>query len=477
MQLVIPLSTAGEPLFKRIYAGLRKSILSGALPSGGKLPSTRDLARELGVSRTVVVLAYEHLLAEGFVSGRMGSGTYVAHDISRMYGAGPGKPIDLKLTSFGASAEQATARVPVRSRRRPPLPYDFAYAGCDAESFPLQAWNRILLRCARKAPISELDYGLAAGNLALRQAICTHLRRSRAVQCDPSRIIVVNGSQQALDLITRILIERGDSVAIEDPAYQGTTEVLRTAGARLLPVPVDRQGLDTDRLPASARAVFVTPSHQFPTGATLSLERRIALLDWARRKNAVVIEDDYDGEFRYEGQPLESLQGLDRDSRVVYIGTFSRTVFSSLRIGYLVAPSTLVPALTAAKWLCDRHTPNLEQQTLAEFIATGTYGRHLRRVQRRNALRRRTLLDAVAKYFGNRVELTGDGAGAHVALWPRRRVSEESIVERAKLQGVGVYGLATYHLQRPPRPGFMLGYSRLTEGQIQEGISRLSQVL
>jgi GntR family transcriptional regulator/MocR family aminotransferase len=477
VQFAIPLAATGDPLFRRIYSGLRKSILSGALPSGGKLPSTRELARELAVSRTVVVLAYEHLLAEGFVAGRMGSGTYVAHDISRMYGTRTEKPIDFKLSSFGSSAEQATARVHVRSRRRHPLPYDFAYAGCDAGIFPLQTWNRILLRCARKVPIAELDYGLAAGNLSLRQAICTHLRRSRAVQCDPSRIIVVNGSQQALDLITRILIERGDAVAIEDPAYQGTSEVLRTAGARLLPVPVDRQGLDPDRLPVSARAVFVTPSHQFPTGATLSLERRIALLDWARRRNAVVIEDDYDGEFRYEGQPLESLQGLDRDSRVVYIGTFSRTVFSSLRIGYLVAPSTLVPALTAAKWLCDRHTPNLEQQTLAEFIASGAYGRHLRRVQRRNAVRRRTLLDAVDRYLGDRIELTGDAAGAHVALWPRRRVSEESIVARAKLQGVGVYGLAVYHLQRVPRPGLMLGYSRLSEGQIHEGICRLAKVL
>jgi GntR family transcriptional regulator/MocR family aminotransferase len=477
LQFVIPLASAGEPLSKRIYTGLRQSILSGALPSRGKLPSTRELARELGVSRTVVVLAYEQLLAEGFVSGRTGSGTYVAHDVSRMYAARPEKAIDLKLTSFGSSAEQATARVHVRSRRRPALPYDFAYAGCDAQSFPLRAWNRILLRCARKALISDLDYGLAAGNPALRQAICTHLRRSRAVQCDPSRVIVVNGSQQALDLITRILIERGDAVAIEDPAYQGTSEILRTAGARLLPVPVDRQGLDPDRLPASARAVFVTPSHQFPTGATLSLERRIALLDWARRRNAVVIEDDYDGEFRYEGQPLESLQGLDRDSRVVYIGTFSRTVFSSLRIGYLVAPSNLVPALTAAKWLCDRHTPNLQQHTLAEFIASGAYGRHLRRAQRRNAIRRRVLLAAVDKYLGNRVELTGDGAGAHVALWPRRRVSEENVVARAKLRGVGVYGLATYHLQPPPRPGFMLGYSRLTDGQIHEGICRLAHVL
>jgi len=338
-------------------------------------------------------------------------------------------------------------------------------------------WRRILLRCARKAPVSELDYGPASGNVALQEAICTHLRRSRAVVCDPSQVLVVNGSQQALDLIARVLIERGDRVAIEDPGYQGTREALLAAGARLLPITVDRDGLNPARLPRSARLAFVTPSHQFPTGAILPLARRLGLLEWAKRSNAVVVEDDYDGEFRYEGQPLESLQGLDREGRVIYIGTFSRTVFSALRIGYLIAPRSLVPAFTAAKWLCDRHTATLEQQTLAEFISGGMYERYLRRVRRRNAARRRTLLESINIYLGDKVEVTGDSAGAHVVLWPRHRIVEETVIAAAASRGVGVYGISPYFVKRPSRGAIMLGYSRMKEREIHEGIRRLSKVL
>lgn len=360
-------------------------------------------------------------------------------------------------------------------RRTRSLPYDFAYGRSDLETFPFEKWRRILLRCARNAPASKLDYGPAAGNAALQEAICTHLRRSRAVVCDPSQMIVVNGSQQALDLIARVLIERGDRVAIEDPGYQGTREVLRVAGARLLPVPVDRDGLNPAALPPGARIAFVTPSHQFPTGAILPLARRLAVLEWARRSNAVVVEDDYDGEFRYEGQPLESMQGLDREGRVIYIGTFSRTVFPALRIGYLVAPRRLVPALTAAKWLCDRHTATLEQQTLAEFISGGMYERYLRRVRRRNSARRQALLDSIRKCFSDRVEVTGDGAGAHIVLWPGVRITEEAVIAAAAARGVGVYGIAPYFLKQPLRPGILLGYSRLKETEIREGIRRLSE--
>jgi GntR family transcriptional regulator/MocR family aminotransferase len=202
----------------------------------------------------------------------------------------------------------------------------------------------------------------------------------------------------------------------------------------------------------------------------------MALLDWARRRNAVVVEDDYDGEFRYGDQPLESLQGLDTEGRVIYIGTFSRTVFSALRIGYLIVPKSLVGAFTSAKWLCDRHTATLEQETLAEFITSGMYERHLRRVRRRNAARREALLAAIHNYLGNRVEVTGDGAGAHVVLWPRNRVAESSVIEKAVSHGVGIYGVSHYFLTQPSRTGLMLGYSRLTEQQIGEGIRRLSEV-
>jgi GntR family transcriptional regulator/MocR family aminotransferase len=286
----------------------------------------------------------------------------------------------------------------------------------------------------------------------------------------------VNGSQQGLDLIARVLLERGDPVAIEDPQYQGMREIFRAAGARLLPVPVDRDGLNPAKLPKDARVVFVTPSHQFPTGAILPLARRLVLLDWARRRDAVVVEDDYDGEFHYEGQPLESLQGLDREGRVIYVGTFSRTIFSALRIGYLIAPKSLVPAFTSAKWLCDRHTATLEQETLAEFISTGMYERHLRRIRRRNTAHREALLDAIGKYLGDRVEVTGDGAGTHVVLWPTMPISENAVIERAASCAVGIYGISGYFLTRSSRAGLMLGYSRLKEKDIREGIRRLSEI-
>jgi GntR family transcriptional regulator/MocR family aminotransferase len=333
-----------------------------------------------------------------------------------------------------------------------------------------------LLRSARWASVSEFDYGPAAGKTALRDAICNHLQRSRAVVSEPSQVIVVNGSQQALDLNARVLLARGEPVAIEDPSYQGTTEILRAAGLRLLPLTVDREGINPTEIPPNARIVFVTPSHQYPTGAILPLARRLELLDWAKRRNAVIVEDDYDGEFRYEGQPLESLQGLDREGRVIYIGTFSRTIFSALRIGYLVVPKALVTAFAAAKWLSDRHTATLEQETLAEFIASGMYERYLRKVRRENAKRREALLDAIRIHLGDRVEVTGDGAGAHIVLWPRRRVSEESVISAAAARGVRIYGIFPYFLRKPKRTGIVIGYSRMNEARIREGIRRLAGV-
>ena len=237
---------------------------------------------------------------------------------------------------------------------------------------------------------------------------------------------------------------------------------------------VDREGLDPARLPKRARLAFVTPSHQLPTGTILPLARRLALLQWAKRANAVIIEDDYDGEFRYEGQPLESLQGLDTDGRVIYIGTFSRTIFPALRIGYLIAPKSLVPGFTSAKWLCDRHTATLEQETLAEFITSGAYERHLRRARRRAAARRQALLDAIHQHLRDRVEITGQGAGAHIVVWPYKQDSEEAIMARAAAQGVGVYGISRYYLRRPKRTGILLGYPRMSEQDIREGIRRLA---
>jgi GntR family transcriptional regulator/MocR family aminotransferase len=477
MELVIPLSKNGEPFFRQIYKRTRQAILSGTFPAGERLPSTRDLAEQLGVSRTVVLLAYEQLLAEGFAVGRAGSGTYVPEGLGRTVPMREMRSAKLKLSRYGSAAADAVKAVDSPRRRTSPVRYDFAYGRSAIESFPLEMWRRILLRHARQAPVREFEYGPAAGSLVLREAICAHLRRSRAVVCDPSEIIVVNGSQQALDLVTRVLVERGDRVAIEDPQYNGTREVLRAAGAQLIPVPVDRDGLNPAKLPNQASLVFVTPSHQFPTGAILPLARRLELLKWARRKNSIIVENDHDGEFHYEGRPLESLQGLDTEGRIVYLGTFSRTVFPALRIGYLIVPKSLTAAFTAAKWLNDLHSATLEQETLAEFINSGMYERHLRRLRRRNAARREALLTAIHKYLGERVEVTGDGSGAHIVLWPKENDSEESVFARAASRGVGIYGISHCFLTKPSRLGFILGYSRMNEEEIREGIRLLSKAL
>jgi GntR family transcriptional regulator/MocR family aminotransferase len=477
MELAIPLSKKGEPLFRQVYVGLRQAILVGNFPVGDRLPSTRDLAEQLGISRTVVLLAYDQLLAEGFVVGRGGSGTYVSEGLGGSAPEREKRSAKIRLSRFGAAAADAVAAVDVTRRQSTPLRYDFAYGRSEIETFPFEMWRRMLLRHARMAPVRELDYGPAGGSLVLREAICSHLRRSRAVVCDPSEVIVVNGSQQALDLVTRVLVEPGDRVAIEDPHYNGTREVLRAAGAQLLPVPVDRDGLNPAKLPENASLVFVTPSHQFPTGAILPLARRLALLAWARRKNSVIVENDHDGEFHYEGRPLESLQGLDTEGRIVYLGTFSRTVFPALRIGYLIVPKSLATTFTAAKWLNDLHSATLEQETLAEFINTGMYERHLRRLRRRNTARREALLEAIHKYLGARVEVTGDGSGAHIVLWPRKRVSEETVINQAASRGVGIYGISHCFLTRPSRAGIILGYSRLNEKEIREGIRSLSEIL
>jgi GntR family transcriptional regulator/MocR family aminotransferase len=479
MELAIPLSRKGEPLFRQVYRGLREAVLNGTFRAGERLPSTRELADSLRISRTVVLLAYDQLLAEGFATGRGGSGTYAAPGIANTPRAkAPKRAAALRLSRYGQVTAAIATTVDFPGRRTVPLRYDFSYGGRgDIETFPFEMWRRILLRHMRKAPVRQLDYGAAGGSEALREAIAGHVRRSRAAACDGSQVIVVNGSQQALDLIVRVLVDRGDGVAIEDPQYQGAREIFRAAGARLLPVEVDDEGLNPAQLPAEVRMAFVTPSHQFPTGAILPPARRVALLEWARKENAVVVEDDYDGEFRYEGQPLESLQGLDAEGRVLYMGTFSRTLFSALRIGYLIAPKSLVPAFTAAKWLCDRHTATLEQETLAEFIATGMYERHLRRLRRRNAARRDALLEAVETHLGQRVQVTGGAAGTHVVLWPQKRTLEQTLIAKAAARQIGVYGISGYYLKKPPRPGLMLGYSHMNETKIREGVRLLAGVL
>ena len=477
MLLAIPLLKNGDPLSKQIHDWLRRGILAGDLTPGERLPSTRDLAEQLGVSRTVTVWAYDQLLAEGYLEGRAGSGTYISASLEAVRSRRIETSTRLRLSRFGSFASSVPAEVDSPGPARKPLRYDFAYGRSAVDDFPFETWRRLLMRRMRKAPVRTLDYGSSPGIPQLREAIAAHLRRSRGVVCETSQVLVLNGSQQALDLAARVLMEPGESVAMEDPQYQGAREIFRASGAHIHPVSIDREGLQTDKLPERAKLAFVTPSHQFPTGTVLSLARRLALLDWAKRVDAVIIEDDYDGEFRYEGQSVESLQGLDSQGRVIYVGTFSRTIFPALRIGYLVAPKSLVRPFTVAKWLCDRHTPTLEQETLADFITTGAYERHLRRVRRENTQRRDALLEALGDGMSGRVEVTGESSGTHVVLWPKKRCSEAGLIASAAEQGVAVYGVAGYFLDTPSRAGLILGYSRTRVQDIREGIRRLTKVV
>lgn len=481
------------PRKQQVYEALRRSILEGRLPPGSRVPSTRALARDLGVSRNTILLAYDQLLAEGYVVGRIGSGTFVAAELpDAMLAAGrggaagreepPGAP---RLSAYGERVRKVDPLdVPGQTRRGPasPLRYDFRYGSPSVAEFPHEAWRRLLARRARRASARSLGYGRTEGEPALREAIADYLGRARAVACRPEQVVVVHGSQQALDLVARLLLDPGDVVVVEEPAYQGARKVFLAAGARLVTAPVDAEGADLSALPPeadAARLVYVTPSHQFPTGATMSLARRLALLAFAERTSAFVIEDDYDSEFRYEGRPIESVQGLDRRGLVIYVGTFSKVLFPALRLGYLVLPEALVPLVAAAKWLADRHTATLEQEVLADFIAEGHFERHLRRARAHNAARRAVLLEAIETHLGPRAEVAGANAGMHLLLWlpgvPAADVGR--LVASADAAGVGVYPVAPYYLEPPERAGLLLGYASLTESEIRQGIARLAAVV
>jgi GntR family transcriptional regulator/MocR family aminotransferase len=476
-----------EALSAQVYAALRRSILAGELAAGARLPSTRLLARDLAVSRNTVLLAYDQLLAEGYVHGRTGSGTFVARAVPEAPSAAARNRRDRRSAAAPPALSEFGRRI---SRLAPAgaradddrLAYDFRYGAPTVSDFPHAVWRRLVSRHTRTSTMASMTYGPREGAPALRQAIAAYLRRARAVACDAEQVIVVNGAQQALDLIARILLNPRDTVVMEEPCYLGARWAFEAAGARLVAAAVDEEGLDVTRLPreaARARLAYVTPSHQFPTGVVMSLSRRLALLEWARARSAWVVEDDYDSEYRYEGRPIEAVQGLDGSRRVIYVGTLSKVLFPALRLGYLVVPPELVPAFRATKWVTDRHSPTLYQDVLADFIADGHFERHLRRSRTRHAARRAALLAALDAFLGDRVDVVGANTGKHVLIW-LRGVSARAMPEiaaEARKDGVGVYPVTPYYFKPPRRAGFLVGYTPLDERDIREGIRRLANAI
>lgn len=485
--LWLPLDGDGS-LQRQLYRALRAAILSGHLAGGARLPSTRVLAREVGVSRNTVLQACERLIAEGYVAARDRSGLYVVETGVRPVSRTPGKSDDPGETSaprLSAAAHRLADSVPPgRASWSPwhePMPYDFRYGEPSYADLPLELWSRLLGRRARNLSARRLAYQAPGGATELREALAGYLGRARGVACTPEQIVIVHGSQQAIDLVARVLVDPGDRVVVEEPHYTGFTFCLRAAGADLAYVPVDEHGLRTDLLAdvIDARLACVTPSHQYPTGAVLPLPRRLALLEWAERESAFVLEDDYDGEFRFDARPIDSLQSLDRSGRVLYTGTASKLLFPSLRIGWIAAPPALVPHLCDAKALADTGTPTLEQLVLADFIAEGHLERHARRARTRCAARRGALLEAVTEQFGDRARILGASAGLHVLLQlpqlPADAVAKLRTAARRK--GVAVYPAAPFYATPPPHVELLLGYAALTEDTIREGVSRLRGAL
>jgi GntR family transcriptional regulator/MocR family aminotransferase len=458
-------------LSTQVYRQIRAAILSERMQVGERLPATRELARQLNVSRNTIISAYDRLVSEGYLRASLGSGTYVEHHLSGP-ASGPDRASSPEPPALSGFARRLVHPAPIVPKHD--LPYDFRPGVPELRLFPMAAWRRIAARHWRRLNASVAYYGDPAGDPTLRSAVARYFAHSRALHCTGDDVLIVSGSQQALDLIARILIEPGDVVAVEDPGYPAALAAFRAHGARIAPIPVDSDGICTSALPRKAKLVYVTPSHQFPLGVPLSLARRRALLDWARRTSSLIIEDDYDSEFRYGGRPLESLQGLDNAGRVIYLGTFSKVLFPSLRLGFVAMPPSLRASFLAGKWITDRHTETTEQHIIADFINEGHFGRHVRRMQRLYAQRYEVLLEALERWLPIFSPLPSI-SGLHLAGFLPDRFRVADLIARSAATGVGLYAIEPFY-QRNARPGLLFGFGNCATADITEGIRRVGNV-
>jgi GntR family transcriptional regulator/MocR family aminotransferase len=475
-------------LASQIYRQLRAAIVEGRLAGDTQLPSTRDLALQLGVSRKTTLDVFERLLAEGFLYARAGAGTFVAQGLQRL----PAEPsAHARALTTRTSAKTALHAQPLWDPSGgnpsvdvlvPPLPsrgvqYDFIGGVTDMKHFPFDVWRRCMNHALRAQARGNGAYREAAGEQELRLAVARYLAFNRAVASNWEDVIVTQGAQQALDLLARVTLRPGDVAAVEDPGYPPARAVFAAAGARVVPVPVDEQGLVVERLPKDARLVYVTPSHQFPLGMPMSLERRIALLEWAQACGALVIEDDYDCEFRFEGRPTEPLKSLDRAELVAYVGTFSKTVFPELRVGYMVPPASLAQALCNARRVGDWHGATLMQAALAKFMLDGEFAKHLKRMHKLYSARRTCLLAHLQGDLAPWFEPIVPTAGIHLAALLKAPLEEDTVVALARDASIALYGLAQFQLSGQPPSGLMFGYGGIEAERIDAALTKLAQLL
>lgn len=462
------------PLFRQVYAALSAAILDRRLPPGARLPATRTLAAQLGLSRTAVVTAYEQLLAEGYTTGRVGSGTYVATNLPgrpRGRGAAPAKAP--RRADHGQPRLAGQVDVTLQNDARP---FNLGRTLIDART--LDVWRRLTARSLRSLSRSHLGYGDPRGAPELRGAIATYLASHRAVRCDPEQVIVTGGTQHAIDLVGRVLLPSGSDAWIEDPGYPLTREALAAAGVALHPVPVDVHGLDVAagiRIAPRARAAFVTPSHQFPTGVVLSMARRLELIDWAQRADAWIVEDDYASEFRYGGQPIAALQGLDGNARTLYVGTLNKALFPGLRVGYLIAPEALLSRFVTARYLGDRQPPGLQQDVLASFIADGHLASHIRRMRKLYREQRDRLVGTLRRQAGDFLEVEPPDQGMHLVAYLHSGLSDTAIAMAALERDIVVRPLSRLYMRARPRQGLLFGFSGYPIPSIAPAVARLAK--
>jgi GntR family transcriptional regulator/MocR family aminotransferase len=475
---------SATPLYRQLYEGFRDAILERRLRAGQRIPSTRSLAAELRISRLPLLNAYEQLVAEGYFHSGIGSGTFVASRI-------PDK-------TRPPARETLRRPTPVRGRRLVSRETDFLLRNETApwlrgwgafrvhepavDRFPHEIWSRLVGRHGRAARGNpgSMNYGDPMGHWPFREAVAAYLRTARAVRCEADQVMVVSGSQQALSLTARVLVDPGSPVWVEEPGYGGARDVLRLRSARLVPVPVDEEGLNVsagvERCP-EASAAYVTPSHQYPLGMVMSASRRLQLLDWAQRNGSWIIEDDYDSEYRYESLPIASLQGLDRDSRVLYVGTFSKVLFPALRLGYIVIPADLVARFVAVRDATDIFPPTFAQAVLADFIREGHFARHLRRTRVLYRERRGALVDAIQAQLGDILRVLGDEAGMHLVASLSKGSNDRDVSVRAARQGLWVMPLSPCYIGNASRQGFVLGFGGTSVAEISIGVRRLRTAL
>jgi GntR family transcriptional regulator / MocR family aminotransferase len=475
-ELAITLPARGSRERSRaLHQQLRAAIVEGRLKPGLRLPPTRSLAAAYGVSRNTAVMTYDLLLSEGYLSTRRGAGTYVATSLPQ--------PPDRKSASINAAPDRRINAVwrglqPWAGPVTQTLQANFRLGVPETSEFPFDVWRRLNARAVRAMTHTQVTYQDPQGQAELREAIARHVSVARAVACRAEDIIVTSGAQQAFDLLARVLVTPGRTViALEDPGYPRVRAVFAAAGAKIVPVPVDEDGLIVDRLPRQARIICVTPSHQFPLGTAMSMRRRAALLEFAQARGSVVIEDDFDGEFRYGGRPLDALQTLDRAESVFYVGTFSKSLFPMIRLGFVVCPSWAQSTVVMAKSFSDCHCPVLSQSTLAAFIAEGHMARHVRKMRQVYGERREILLRGLQQDFDRWLAPVPSSAGLHMAAFAKGSFDARAFSERALEVGVRVPSVHQYYAGQQGKQGLAFGYGAIDAAGIRTGLASLRRLL